>query len=142
MSGVLLDTNALIWLTTRAPMALAALDAIASAQHTESILVSPISAWETGLAVLKPRGRPDLGQQDVARWFRSALRAAGIKLAPLNQRIAIEAATVPAVFGHGDPGDCFIIATARVRKVPIVTRDRRMAMLAGKRPEYLQVIPC
>ncbi len=142
MSAVLLDTNALIWFTTRAPMTPAALEAIAAAQAAGGVFVSPISAWETGLAVIKSRGRPDLGGQDVAHWFRNALKTAGIKLTPPSQRIAIEAANVPMVFGRGDPGDCFIIATARVKKVQVVTRDRRMAALADKRPDYLQVIFC
>jgi PIN domain nuclease of toxin-antitoxin system len=63
MSAVLLDTNALIWFTTRIPMASAALDAIVAAQRSGGILVSPLSAWETALAVLKSHGRPDLGGQ-------------------------------------------------------------------------------
>src|SRR5712691_1386759 len=142
MSAVLLDTNALIWFTTRAPMASAALEAIAAAQPSGGILVSPLSAWETALAVLKSHGRPDLGGQDVARWFRHALKTPGVKLARPSQRIAIEAANVPAIFGRGDPGDCFLIATARVRKVPIITRARHMQRLAQARPDYLRVIPC
>jgi len=104
--------------------------------------VSPISAWETGVALKKPRSPPDLQGQDVARWFRNALRIPGFKLAIPTQRVAIEAARVPGVFGRGDPGDCFLIATARVRKMPIVTRDSRMCDLANARPDYLQVIVC
>jgi PIN domain nuclease of toxin-antitoxin system len=142
MSAVLLDTNALIWFTTRAPMASAALEAIAAAQLSDGILVSPLSAWETALAVLKSHGRPDLGGQNVSRWFRNALKTPGVKLARPSQRIAIEAANVPAIFGRGDPGDCFLIATARVRNVPIITRDRHIQWLARARPEYLRAIPC
>jgi hypothetical protein len=33
-------------------------------------------------------------------------------------------------------------ATARVRKVPTITRDRRMQRLANSNPSYLQVISC
>jgi hypothetical protein len=33
-------------------------------------------------------------------------------------------------------------ATARVRKVPTITRDRRMQRLANFNPSYLQVISC
>ncbi|EUB97183.1 hypothetical protein PMI07_000759 [Rhizobium sp. CF080] len=42
--------------------------------------------------------------------------------------------------GHKDPGDCYLIATARIKKVPIITRDTVMLDLAS--PEYLEVIVC
>ena len=142
MNAVLLDTNALIWFTARARMAPPALDAIATAQNADGIFVSPISAWEVGVALYKQRGRPDLGGQDVAAWFRNALRLPGIKLALPSQRIAIEAARVPTIFGHRDPGDCFLIATARIKKVPIITRDRRMHRLAATHPDFLRTIDC
>ena len=142
MSALLLDTNALIWFTTSGWMNPTALEAIAAAQTSGGIFVSPISAWETGVALSKRRAQPDLRGQDLARWFRNVLRIPGFRLAIPTQRIAIEAARVPAVFGRGDPGDCFLIATARVKKVAIVTRDNRMHRLAERRPEYLQSVPC
>lgn len=142
MSAVLLDTNALIWFTTRGRMTPSALEAIAAAQNAGGVFVSPISAWETGLALAKRHGRPDLGAQDVGRWFRDSLKLPGMRLVVPNQRIAIEAAKVPGVLGRGDPGDCFLIATACIKKVPIVTRDRHMRRLATMHPEYLTVIQC
>ncbi len=42
--------------------------------------------------------------------------------------------------GHKDPGDCYLIATARIKKVPIITRDAVMLDFAS--PEYLEVIVC
>jgi PIN domain nuclease of toxin-antitoxin system len=142
MSSVLMDTNALIWFMNGDPLDAAALVAIVEAKNSHDIFVSPISAWEAALAVRKRRGQPDLGGLDAAQWFRAVLRVAGTKLAPPGNRIAIEAANVPSIYGHGDPGDCFIIATARVKKLPVVTRDRRMQRLAARRPDYLQTIGC
>ncbi|MEY9772122.1 hypothetical protein ABIA14_004463 [Sinorhizobium fredii] len=43
--------------------------------------------------------------------------------------------------GHKDPGDCYLIATARVRKIPIISRDTVMIGMAG-RPNYLDLIQC
>jgi PIN domain nuclease of toxin-antitoxin system len=60
----------------------------------------------------------------------------------LNLPVAVEAAAVPAVYGSGDPGDCFLIATARIRKLALVTRDSRILELAARDPGYLSVIPC
>ena len=142
MNAVLLDTNAVIWFMARAPMSPAALEGIAAAQHAGGVLVSPMSAWEAALALRKRHSRPDLGGRDAAQWFQAVLKVPGFKIANPTRRIALEAACVPTVFGRGDPGDCFLIATARVKKVPIVTRDRRMRRLATARPDYLQIILC
>jgi PIN domain nuclease of toxin-antitoxin system len=142
MSAVLLDTNALIWFMANGRMKPAALEAIAAAQTAGGVFISPISAWEAGLALMKRHGRPDLGGLDIALWFRNALKLPGARLVVPSQRIAIEAAKMPGVLGRGDPGDCFLIATARIKKVPIVTRDRHMQRLAARRPEYLDVIAC
>ena len=66
----------------------------------------------------------------------------GARLVPIHQKIALEAAEVVARTGHKDPGDCFLIATARVRRLPIITRDRVMRELAVADPTYLSVIEC
>jgi PIN domain nuclease of toxin-antitoxin system len=105
-------------------------------------LLSPISAWEAALALRKPVHRPSIPDDDAGAWFRAALRLDGAKLVPIGQRIALEAAQVPLVHDNRDPGDCFLIATARVRRVPIVTRDHAMIALARHRPDYLAVIGC
>jgi PIN domain nuclease of toxin-antitoxin system len=60
----------------------------------------------------------------------------------MTQSIAFEAAEVPTVYSRKDPGDCFLIATARVRGIPIITRDFAMRDLARDRPDYLSVIIC
>ena len=142
MSAVLLDTHTLVWLMSNAPLSAEAFLAIAEAQEAGQLLVSPISAWEVGVAIRKPSKRPDIGGGDAAAWFEAALKIPGARLVNLTRRIAVEAALIPAVFNHADPGDCFLIATARVRKVAIVTRDRKIIELARQRPAYLKAIAC
>jgi PIN domain nuclease of toxin-antitoxin system len=44
--------------------------------------------------------------------------------------------------GHKDPGDCFLIATARLKRIPIVTRDGAMQTIAAVDPNYLMVVVC
>ncbi|WP_430682319.1 PIN domain-containing protein [Mesorhizobium australafricanum] len=68
------------------------------------------------------------------------MTATGAKIVPIKQRIACEAASVITDTDHKDPGDCYLIATARVRKVPIITRDAIMLGLAS--PNYLAIIVC
>lgn len=64
---------------------------------------------------------------------RDAVRATAAKVAPINQTVAIEAGEVVTATGHKDPGDCYLIATARVRKISIISRDTVMIGMAGRR---------
>lgn len=84
--GVLLDTNALVWLLSGGTMADAALAAITAAQIVGRLYTSPISAWEAAVAVRKPdpRRRPDLGSQDAAVWFGQALALTGARPASVT----------------------------------------------------------
>ena len=106
-----------------------------------ALYVSAITAWGLGVALSKRDRRPDLGGGP-ERWFRDALRAVGAKLATITPAVAAQAAAVPEVHGRGDPGDCFLIATARVRRIPIVTRDHPMLRLSAAQPSYLAAIIC
>jgi len=144
LSAILLDTNALIWLLSGEPMTVESLIAIADAGQTGSLFVSPISAWEAALAVRKanPARRPDLSGQDAAGWFRAGRAALRARLIPIGQSIALEAARVPALLGHKDPGDCFLLATAHVRRLALVTRDSAIDRLATDNPDYVEVLAC
>lgn len=142
---MLLDTHALLWLVNaESALTAQALSAIATSQLDKTLYVSPITGWELAVAAQKApgHGRPDLGGQSPREWLREALGLAGAKLVPINQRISFEAAEVPAHYGRRDPGDCFLIATARVRRIPIITRDAAMHDLSLDRPDYLSVIVC
>jgi PIN domain nuclease of toxin-antitoxin system len=142
MSAVLLDANAIIWFMARDRLEPPALAAIGAAQSDGNVFISPISIWEAALALRKRHGQPDLGGRDAAQWFRAVLKVPGFKLANLTRRVALEAAQVPTILGRGDPGDCFLIATARIKRVPIVTRDHQMLKLAKAEPDYLDAIRC
>lgn len=143
MPGALLDTHALYWLVTAVDaLSEEALLAIAECQATGTLFVSPITAWELAVASRKPphRNPPNLGTATPSKWFSQATAVTGSKVIPIKQRIACEAAAVAGETGHKDPGDCYLIATARVKKIPIITRDIIMQGLAA--PEYLDVIVC
>lgn len=140
---MLLDTHALYWLVTAAEeMSETSLLAIAKNQGSGTLYVSPITAWELILAARKPphKDPPNLGPGTKAKWFAQAIAATGAKIIPIRQQIACEAAAIIETIGHKDPGDCFLIATARVKKLPIVTRDQFMIELASR--GYLPVITC
>jgi PIN domain nuclease of toxin-antitoxin system len=144
MARLLLDTNALVWFSNGEPLEDIALFEIATAQAERSLFVSPITAWEAALALRKanPDRRPNLNGDDAATWFRRARQASGARLVPIGARIALEAARVPSIFGIGDPGDCYIIATARANDLIVVTRDGPMTALAQDQPDYLRLLQC
>jgi len=140
--GLLLDSNAMIWFLAEEPMEAAALFAIAAAQADNELFVSPITAWEAALALTKPNRQPNLNGQDAATWFKSGRKKIGARLITLSIKIGLEAARVPAVYGNGDPGDCYIIASARVGRHSVVTRDAKMRALQRNQPAYLTTVTC
>jgi PIN domain nuclease of toxin-antitoxin system len=142
MSGLLLDTHAVIWMIAGEPLRPSAEARIAAAQAARMLFISPITAWEVGVGALKRKNRPDIQGLSPDIWFDKAVLSIGARVLPITKAIAVEASRVPAIYGSGDPGDCFLIATARVRRLSLVTRDERIANLANRVPGYLQVFPC
>lgn len=145
MLGLLLDTHALYWLVSgEDALSEEALVEIGLAQDAGNLYVSPITAWELSIAAQKPRaaGRPHLGSDPADRWFKEAIRATAAKIIPIHQRIALEAARVVIATGHKDSADCYLIGTARMRQIPIVTRDGVMRDIAADAPGYLSIVVC
>lgn len=141
MAGALLDSHALYWLVRGEALTDEAFVTIGENQESGTLFVSPITAWELTLASRKPahRNPPDLGGGTPSAWFSSAVKAVGAKIIPIRSKIALEAAAVIVQTGHNDPGDCYLVATARVRRIPIITRDR---VLIGLDRAYLDVVVC
>jgi PIN domain nuclease of toxin-antitoxin system len=142
MAGLLLDTHTLIWMISGEGLSPSALPRIAAAQSSNTLYISPITAWEVGVAMSKPRNRPNLLGLPVEAWFPEAVRNTGALVAPVNEEIAIEASRVPSIYGSGDPGDCFLIATAHVHGFSLLTRDEKILSFAHSAPEYLSAISC
>jgi len=118
--SLLLDTCALLWLGN-APENLSrqAADGIESAPI---LYASPISLWEVSLKCV-------LGKLELAvspqEWFETLKAEYGITTLPLDESVMLKAASLP--FHHRDPADRFIIATALLRNLTIVTGDHRYA---------------
>jgi PIN domain nuclease of toxin-antitoxin system len=76
---------------------------------------------------------------DAKTWFQRVLALPGVRPAPFTSYIAIDASALPGDL-HGDPADRLLIATARDRSLPIVTRDLRILTYA--RAGHLEVVAC
>ena len=134
----------MLWLGNRLALSYSASRAIVQAQARRNFYVSPISAWEIGAAATKKNvaNRPPLNGLTPDVWFALNLVKLRLKLAPLTPQIAVETARLPALYGSGDPGDCFLLATAHIRKLTLITRDARILSFAKSIPDYLSVIQC
>ena len=83
--------------------------------------LSPISIWE--ILVLCEKKRLSL-DPDADSWVERALTAAPLQEAPITKEVALEthAVTLP----HRDPADRFLVASAKVFELTLVTGDERL----------------
>jgi PIN domain nuclease of toxin-antitoxin system len=137
VATLLLDTCAAIWIGNREAIAPDALQAIRAAAQTAGILVSAVTAWEIGLATTRPISLVLLPTAQL--WLADLLARPGFRTVPLKPEVALSASYLPGDF-HRDPADRLLIATARERGVPLVTRDRRILDYA--RQGHVDAIAC
>lgn len=105
----------------------AAQRAMASGEATNTLFMSPISAWEIGILVRKGRLLLSMGPD---AWLDAFLVSSGAKLAPMPPRTLIAASFLPGD-PPKDPADRIILATARAENLTIVTRDAEMLSYAS-----------
>ena len=118
--GLLLDTHIWLW-SLLDPDRLGGTTAHALQSQENALQISPISVWEALL--LAERGRVAL-DPDPLRWLRQAMSIAPIAEAPLTVDVALASRTVDVE--HQDPADRFIVATAAVHGLTLVTADDRL----------------
>lgn len=113
---MLLDTCALLWLAEGGKHF--SRDLQDQIEAAPVVFVSAISAFE--IAVKCRSGKLKLPVPP-AEWFEAIVDHHGLAVQPLDWDVCIAAAELPPV--HKDPCDRFIIATAKVRGLPVVTED-------------------
>lgn len=120
---ILLDTHVLLWLANDdARLGEQARIVIKEAAASRAIVISAISFWEIGLLIEKQRISMPLPLADFAALVSTTK---GIRVTPVNSRIAVESGSLPAGL-HGDPGDRLIAATARVLACSLLTSDTKL----------------
>lgn len=136
MTGLLLDTCAIIYAAQNSPKLEPARSAIDAAVRADELYVSPISAWEIGrLAAL---GRLAVAVAPLA-FFETFVAQAHARLAELNADILIGSSFLPGE-PHKDPMDRILMATARVLNIPLLTDDR--AILAYSNGGHVKTLAC
>jgi PIN domain nuclease of toxin-antitoxin system len=115
---LLLDTHIWIW-SVLEPHRLSTRVREELAQPANELWLSPVSIWEA--LVLHSKGRLHLSD-DPVNWVTQS--ATVVREAPLTNEIAM--ATYQLPLDHHDPADRFIVATASVLGLTLVTADRSL----------------
>lgn len=131
MSGVLLDTHSLVWLTEGSRrMGREARRLAEEAGREDRLFVSAITFWEA--AMLAQRDRLEL-DRPVSEWRGYVLRL-GIVEMPVSGEIgiaAVELAEFPP-----DPADRIIGATAMLNGIDLMTADVAILRWPGFLPRH------
>ena len=122
---LLLDTHIWLWSQLR-PEKVRRRVARAIDDPRNELWLSPISVWE--IVLLAQGGRLRL-EPTVDAWIAHALVQLPLKEAPITHEIAAEAPRVP--LPHQDPADRFLVATAKVLDLTLVTGDQQMLKVPG-----------
>jgi PIN domain nuclease of toxin-antitoxin system len=119
--NLLLDTHIWIW-SVGEPKHLASRVLRELANKENQLWLSPISIWE--VQFLYRKRRIVLEGMDVETWTRRALEIRPMNEATLTIDVALE---IPKLsFAHADPGDQFLVATAKVFGLTLVTADVKL----------------
>jgi PIN domain nuclease of toxin-antitoxin system len=117
---LLLDTH--IWLWSLGDPSRLAKNVVSALQNKDNELwISPITLWE--VLVLAEKGRISL-TGPTQEWVAQALSVVPLKEAPLTNEVALE--TGRFQLPHRDPADHFLVATARVFELTLVTADQKI----------------
>ena len=124
MSRPLLDTHAWIWwISGDSRLTLREREALDNLLPSERPVLAEISLWEVAMLVERDRLELDM---DLESWLAVASAPATVELARLTPAVAAEVARLPEKF-HRDPADRLIVATARVMKLRVLTRDKKIS---------------
>ncbi len=117
---LLLDTHIWLWLTLE-PHKLHARVSAAIEDQANELWLSPISVWEALVHVEKRRLMVD---EPFADWLQLLVRRAPCREAALTNEIILELTRFS--LSQSDPADRFLVATARVNGLTLVTSDKRV----------------
>ena len=127
---LLLDTHIWIWNDVE-PWKLSSEVQRELASPSNELWVSPVSIWE--IVVLLEKRRIDL-KQDFGTWVEGSIRDLQLNEAFLTLEVAQELRFT--MLGHRNPADRFLVATAKVYDLMLVTADERLLKVPG-----VQVLP-
>lgn len=137
MSGLLLDTCAVLWIGQGQGMTAIGKQRLAAAlQAGEPLIVSVMSAWEIGLLAAKGRIVLTL---DVEAWLERFMQATSAEWMAPTPSAMVRSSALPGDL-HGDPVDRILVASAREGGLTLFTGDK--ALLEYGAQGYVHVHRC
>lgn len=117
---MILDTCALLWLAEGKPENRLSAQTLDLINNAPLVYVSAISGFEIGIKVRSGKlNLPALPDE----WFDAVLEFHHLQHINLSLNMCLRASELPKI--HKDPCDRFIIATALMLDMPVVTSDAR-----------------
>lgn len=113
---MILDTCALLWLATGSKKLRRAV--LKEINEATAVYISAISGFEISLKT--SIGKLEISHP-VSEWFERVTEHHGLTVLPLELEACIMAGQLPPI--HDDPFDRFIIATAKMNDLAVVTTD-------------------
>lgn len=96
------------------------------ADFANEIWLSPVSIWELTLLVQKRRIHL---KQDLQSWIEESIEDLQLQEAAFTWEVARDLRL--AQLRHGDPGDQFLVATAKAYDLTLVTADEELLNVPG-----------
>ncbi len=127
---LLLDTHIWLWGILEPTRLSRKVTEVLESKDAE-LWLSPVSIWE--LTMLRQKRRL-LIDEEVGLWLRNAFDIRSFREAPFTFEVALEVAALK--LPHRDPADHFLVATAKVFDLTLVTADKHLQKVPG-----LSVLP-
>ena len=115
---MLLDTCGLLWLAREQERV--SEETLQKINEASAVYVSAITSFEIGL---KHKSGKLVLPVPPREWFEQIVRHHAISIVDIDTNICLRSTELPEI--HKDPCDRFIIATALIWELPVVTADRR-----------------
>jgi PIN domain nuclease of toxin-antitoxin system len=122
---LLLDTHILLW-SVFEPERLSRRVRQAVTSSENELWFSSASVWE--IVLLDRKGRIELNP-NVATWVKGTIDRLKLNEAPITFEVALESGSTG--LAHSDPGDRFLVASAKVFDLTLVTADERLCAAPG-----------
>jgi PIN domain nuclease of toxin-antitoxin system len=122
---LLLDTHIWLW-SVLEPERLSRRVGKEIQDTSNELWLSPISVWELIVLWQKRRILPN---EDIGVWVPEALRSLPLEEAPVTYEVARETGRLR--LAHRDPADRFLLATAKVFELTLVTADVHLLKARG-----------
>ena len=123
---ILLDTHVLLWWALDPDRLSNTANATLEAMEDRGGYASSISIWELGIKVQRGQLELPITVDEIARRIE---RGGVVELVPVDTTIWLR--TLSLDWSHRDPADRVIVATALMKEVPVLTKDRVLHDFVG-----------